>query len=113
MWSQADGDFGATALRMSAGVIIWAVHFAVIYGYTGLACARRFGESGDTWLVLVPWVIGVATAAGVLAAAAFIAPALRASREQFVERVSGGVAAFALLAMTLEAITVLWVPVCG
>jgi hypothetical protein len=113
MWSQADDDFGATALRMSAGVIIWAVHFAVIYGFTGLACARRFGASGETWLTLVPWVIAVATAAGVLAAAVFIPPAVRANREQFVEWVSGWVAAFAVLAMVLEAITVLWVPVCG
>jgi hypothetical protein len=113
MWRQAEGHFGATALRMSAGVIIWAVHFAVIYGFTGLACARRFGASGETWLMLLPWVIGASTAAGVLAAAAFIVPATRASREQFIEWVSGWVAAFAVLAMILEAITVLWVPMCG
>jgi hypothetical protein len=63
--------------RICAGIIIWGVHFAVIYGYTGLACARR------------------------------------PTHARFVEWVSGWVAAFALLAMVLEAIAVLWVPVCG
>jgi hypothetical protein len=111
-WTDS-APFGATALRMSAGVIIWAVHFGVIYGYTGLACARRFGASGDTWLALVPWVVGVATVAGVISAAAFIPGAVRAARTQFVEWVSGWLAAFAILAMVLEGITILWVPVCG
>jgi hypothetical protein len=113
MLSHADENFGATALRMSAGIIIWAAHFAVIYGFTGLACARRFGASGDTWLMLVPWVIGLATAAALFAAAVFIAPAVRASREQFIAWVSGWVAAFAALAIVLEGISILWVPVCG
>jgi hypothetical protein len=105
-------SFGAAALRIGAGVIIWAVHFAVIYGYTGLACARRFTESGETWLALVPWVLAFATVLGVAVAAAFVPAAVRATRTQFVEWVSGWVAAFAVLAMVLEGITILWVPVC-
>ena len=32
----------------------WALHFAVVYGYTGLACARALDRS-------VPWVVGVST----------------------------------------------------
>ena len=106
-------SFLATSLRMSAGIIIWAVHFAAVYGYTGLACARRFGTSGETWIALVPWVVGVSTVVGVLLAIAFIAPAVRATRHEFVNWISGWVAAFAVLAMILEGIAILWVPVCG
>jgi hypothetical protein len=106
-------SFTLTSLRVSAGVIIWAVHFAVIYGYTGLACARRLEATGETWVALVPWVVGIATVGGVLLALAFVAPAVRASRRAFVEWMSGWVAAFAVLAMILEGIAILWVPLCG
>ena len=106
-------SFTITSLRMAVGVIIWAAHFAIIYGYTGLACARRFEASGETWVASVPWVVGIATAAGVLLAIVFVVPAVRASRRAFVEWMSGWVAAFAVLAMILEGIAVLWVPVCG
>jgi hypothetical protein len=99
--------------RICAGIIIWGVHFAVIYGYTGLACARRLTESGETWVALIPWVVGIATVAGVAATLVFIPAGLRATHARFVEWVSGWVAAFALLAMVLEAIAVLWVPACG
>jgi hypothetical protein len=106
-------SFALTSLRLSAGIIIWAVHFAVIYGYTGLACARRFDASGEIWVTLVAWVVGVATAVGVLLAVVFVAPAVRATRRAFVDWMSGWVAAFAVLAMILEGIAILWVPVCG
>ena len=46
--------FVATTLRMTAGIIVWAVHFAAIYGYAALACARGFA-------VPVPAVVGIAT----------------------------------------------------
>jgi hypothetical protein len=49
----------------------------------------------------------------VLLALAFVAPAVRASRRAFVEWMSGWVAAFAALAIILEGIAILWVPLCG
>jgi hypothetical protein len=58
-------------------------------------------------------VIGIATAAAVFAAAVFIPPAVRASREQFIPWMSGWVAALAALAIVLEGVSILWVPVCG
>ena len=106
-------SFTITSLRISAGIIIWAVHFAIIYGYTGLACARRFDAFGEIWIAAVPWVVGISTALGVLLAVVFVAPAVRATRRAFVEWMSGWVAAFAVLAMILEGIAILWVPVCG
>lgn len=107
-------SFTTTALRVSAGIVIWAAHFGVIYGYTGLACARRLAESGAAWVALVPWVIGGATAAAVGVALVVATPVLRSPRTApFVEWLAGWVAALAVVAMVLEAIAVLWVPVCG
>ena len=102
------------ALQISAGVIVWAVHFGIIYGYTGLACARRFDPSGMTWLALVPWVIGVTTLVGAVLTLALIAPALRArGRADFAQWMGACVAALALVAILLEGVAVVWVPVCG
>ena len=54
------------ALRISLGVVLWALHFTVIYGFTALACARGFGAS-------VPWFVGGATVVAAAAATA-VAP---------------------------------------
>lgn len=102
------------ALQISAGGIVWAMHFGIVYGYTGLACARRFDPSGATWVALVPWVIGAATLLAVAATVVLIAPALRAEgRVDFSRWMGAWVAALALVAIVLEGVAVLWVPVCG
>ena len=108
-----DESFTATTARLSAGVIVWTVHFGVIYGYTGLACARRFTENAALWLAAVPWVIGISTVAAAAALVPFIVPALRRRGAlDFVTWTSAGVAALALLAIVLEGITFLWLPAC-
>jgi hypothetical protein len=112
-WNR-DVHFAPAALRVSAGVIVWAVHFAVVYGFTGLACARRFDEGGAIWVALVPWVIGAASLLAALMILALILPLVRAVRRaQFIDWMSGCVAALALAAIVLETIPLLWVPVCG
>jgi hypothetical protein len=106
--------FAVTALRMSAGIIVWAVHFGVIYGFTGLACARRYEPSGAMWVGLVPWVIGIATVLAAAIALKFVLPLARRPRDaRFVDWMTGWVAVLAIGAIVLEAITVLWVPACG
>jgi hypothetical protein len=107
-------SFIAAALRMCAGILVWAAHFAILYGFTGLACARRLEESGAVWVGLIPWVIGLATVIAAAAAAVLLVPVVRApSKTPFVEWVSGWTAAFALVAILLEAAAVFWVPWCG
>ena len=105
--------FATTALRMSSGVIVWAAHFAVIYGYTGLACARRFHDAGAVWVAAVPWVIGVATAVALVLMVLLIAPAVRASRtNDFVEWMTAATAGLALIGVLYEAVPVFILPVC-
>jgi hypothetical protein len=114
MMARDDRPFAATALRLSGGAIVWAAHFAVIYGFTGLACARGFSDEGAGWITAVPWVIGISTVLGSALAVLFIVPVLRARRSaDFTDWMSAGVAAFAINAMVLEGIAVLWVPVCA
>jgi hypothetical protein len=94
-----------TLLRMSAGAIVWATHFAALYGATTVACAR--GEAGA-----VPWVVALVTLVGVMLAAAII---LRSypRRDDFAHWMAAAVAAMATIAMLWEAMAGLAVGTCG
>jgi hypothetical protein len=97
--SDPDLRLWPTALRLSSGVIVWALHFAAIYGYTALACARGFGESA-------PWAVGVATALAAALAALII---LRNLDSEFTRWLSAALAAAALVAILWEGLTPLLV----
>ena len=97
--------FALTALRISAGVIIWVLHFMAIYGITALACAR-----GMTGLV-VPAIAVSTIAAGALAITVIVAGWRR--RESFEHWLSATIGGLALLAIVFEALPVLILPVCG
>ena len=83
-------------LRMGAGAIVWAAHFAVLYGVTALACAR--GQPS-----LAPWIITLATVAGVAVAGVIGARSYR-RRHDFAHWMTATVAAVAVLAMVWEAV---------
>ena len=96
--------FTRTALRVGAGGIVWALHFAAIYGTTAVACAR--GAVG-----LVPWVIALATllalgACGVLARSGW------RRRDDFESWLSATLATVAVFAIVLQALPVLLVTPC-
>ena len=90
----------STALRMSSGVIVWALHFTVVYGFTALACARGFGG-------VAPWVVGVAT---LVAAAAAVVVLLTHFSCEFTRWLTAAIAAAALLAILWEGLPALLVP---
>ncbi|HXV07832.1 MAG TPA: hypothetical protein VD791_07375 [Burkholderiales bacterium] len=89
-------------LRMASGVLVWALHFGVIYGATGLACARGLGET-------VPWTVGTAT---LLAAAAAGVIILTHLSQEFARWMTAALAAVALVAIVWEGLAVLTVPAC-
>ena len=91
------------ALRISSGVLVWALHFALVYGFTALACARGFAAAA-------PWAVGAATLAATLATLAIIVTHLSGD---FIRWLTAGVAAFALLAILWEGIPALLVAPCG
>jgi hypothetical protein len=91
-------------LRISSGAIVWALHFAAIYGITALACARGVPAT-------VPWVIGIATALAVAVAAACVVLGMRAAG--FAGWLTAAVAGLALIAIVWEAVPVFAVPACA
>ncbi|CAI08698.1 hypothetical protein [Aromatoleum aromaticum] len=97
-------NFVATSLRLSAGVIVWALHFSVIYGLTALACARGAPQA-------VPWVIGIATVVASGACVAIIARELGRGAG-FEPWLTAGLTVLALLAILWETLPVLMVPPC-
>jgi hypothetical protein len=93
------------ALWLASGAIVWSVHFLVIYGFTGIACAH-----GRDWEA--PWVVGVATMVAALLALAIARRGWR-RRGEFEHALSAGLAAFALLAILWEGLAVLLVAPCA
>ncbi|KON81421.1 hypothetical protein PA01_07210 [Azoarcus sp. PA01] len=97
-------SFVASSLRLSAGVIVWALHFSVIYGLTALACARAAAQA-------VPWVIGAATLVASGVCVAIIVRELGRG-PGFESWLAAGLAVLALLAVLWEALPVLMVAPC-
>lgn len=103
--SAAEDGERPRAWWMAAGMAVWALHFAAIYGFTGLACARQ-------WEAQVPWAVGGAT---LLAAAATGLVVLKGWRGRaiFTGWLTAATAALSLLAILWEGLSVLGVPPCG
>ena len=97
-------SFAKTVLMIAAGAVLWAVHFAVIYGGSALACARNLAA-------LIPGIVVIATVAGVALAIVVIVRSF-SQRERFEHWLAIGVAAFAITGMLFAAIPVLLVPAC-
>lgn len=94
-----------SGLWIPAGVVVWAMHFTVVYTGAAIACAR--GVPGP-----VPWIVGIATAMATLAAAWLVARGL-AHRAHFVGWMTAAVAAIGLAAILLEGVPALWIPPCA
>jgi hypothetical protein len=48
-------------LAMLAGLLAWALHFALLYGFGALVCAGRIGAEGPFGLPAIPLFTAVAT----------------------------------------------------
>jgi hypothetical protein len=105
MRSGSGTEFFPTALRISAGAIVWAVHFTVLYGFAALACARGFTGA-------VPWVSGAAT---LLALAALLVVLARTGprRGEFESWLAFSIAAVALVGVVFETVPVYLVRTCA
>jgi hypothetical protein len=60
------GDEGAAVgklLFMSGGLLIWALHFTVIYGFTTVACVGSFATTTIFGMGVVPFTIAIVTVA--------------------------------------------------
>jgi len=90
-------------MRMALPVALWALHFTAIYGFTALACARGFAGA-------VPWTVGAMSALAALLAVFLLISNLSARFERWM---TAALAAFALVAIVFETLTVVLVPACA
>lgn len=106
-------SFSRTVLRMGSGVIIWALHFATVYGFTALACALGLGETRWPWMS-VTVIIVAATVIALGATLVFVAGAMRGGLAAFENWMTAGIGAFAALAIVWEGLVpVFMLPPCG
>jgi hypothetical protein len=102
--TSAAKPFLPAALRISAGVIVWALHFASLYGFNALACARGFPGA-------VPWVTGAATLAALAGTAWLLIREGR--REGFEGWLAFSIAAVVLVAILFQTAPLLIVSPCA
>jgi hypothetical protein len=112
----SSAPFTRAFLLMCSGPIIWAVHFLIIYGFTGLACARRLQHIQWFDIGLLTWVIWSAT---LIAIAAIILlmrmrppKNMHQDNSQFVRWLTPALSLLSIVAIIWEAITVFIIPMC-
>lgn len=111
--------FGRTYSRMCVGPIIWAIHFAVIYGFTGVLCARPGLQSGQSWLGLgiIAWGVLAASVVAIIVILIFNVSdwrgAVGRSNTAFMHGVAAWLGLLSIVAILWGAATVLLVPACA
>lgn len=90
---------------MASGALVWALHFAALYGVTALACARGFAHA-------VPWVAGAASLAALAAMLLIIARHLK-RRTEFESWMALSIASLALVGIAYTTVPVYLVRPCA
>jgi hypothetical protein len=90
---------------MASGALVWALHFASLYGFTALACARGFAGA-------VPWFAGAASLAAFATIFVILARNLP-RRAEFEHWVAGAIAALGLIGIVFQTVPVYWVRPCA
>jgi len=119
----SDGGAIGKMLFMIGGLLVWAVHFTIIDGFTAVACANGFAASRVLGLGVVPFVIGAATLLALATTGLVLQNALsgpvppRSTRygeatEHFLQYTAANIAALSLVAIAWNALSVLVIAPC-
>ena len=108
----AANNANVAVLRVLYGALIWAVHFAAVYGATSWLCTH--GGATLQWLgvSVVKWTVVVVSVLALAACAVVIVAAGRAAQRGFWPWITAGVAALAALAIAWEALTAMLATAC-
>lgn len=112
-------NFAILSGSVLAGLLIWAAHFLVIYGMTGLACTRGFADARVLGFGIVKLTIVAATVLALLAAATVLVRAIRSARRtdrggiRFLCGMAAMVALLALVAIAWDGLPALVASGCG
>lgn len=119
-----DTDFIRKSLFMIGGLLIWGLHFGLVYTFNSLACARRFVSVELMGIGIVPLVVVGATVVGLAGTTAILLLAYRrrgpaaASRtdrpvNDFMRYTTMTIAGLSLVAIAWNGLPAFIIPPCG
>ena len=110
-------------LFMIGGLLVWAAHFTVVYGFTTVACVKGLAVADVLGVGIIPFVIGAATLLAWATTGAILISATSGpipphsarygeTTEHFLQYTAATIAALSLVAIAWNAIPVLLVTPC-
>jgi hypothetical protein len=120
----SDQGFIGRMVFMTGGLLAWAAHFAFVYGFTAIACAKRFTAAHVLGIGVMPFAIGAATVLAWVAAGAVLwgalsrtvplqSPRYAEATEQFLQYTAAVIALLSIVAIAWNALPVLVVVPCS
>lgn len=115
-------SFTRAILWVLSGLIVWSVHFLIVYPFNALACARGFATARVFDVDVVPFTILCVTIAALVLIAAVLSlsarEGMRTANEadapgRFLQRLALGIGALSAVAIILETVPVMMIPPCG
>ena len=118
MTLMSDRDSIGKMLFMIGGLLVWAIHFTIIYGFTTVACTKNFAITNMLGLGIVPLAIGAVTLAAFATTGAVLMAAMSGpipprsvrygdTTEHFMRYTTVAIAALSLVAIAWNAIPAL------
>ncbi|MBJ6127003.1 hypothetical protein [Microvirga splendida] len=119
-----DTDFIRKSLFMTGGLIIWGIHFGLVYTFNALACARRFAGTEILGIGIVPLtvigttIVALAATLLVLLLAFWRKGPAAASRDEkpvndFMRYTTITIAGLSLVAIAWNGLPAFLIPPCG
>lgn len=117
--AEFNGGGSLVTWRLCAVPSVWAIHFLAIYGFTAVACERRFTIAAFD-VNVIAWFIGTVTLMAALMLAVTIRLTVRDARRttplpalaKFVHWLTIASASLVLVALVWETLPILFVPIC-
>lgn len=99
-------------LRMTAGLIHWAVVFCVLYGLHGLGCAGGWAGVAAGPVSVQRLVLGLAWIGGIVAAVALTAWLYRTRRDALTDRIGVLLGWIGVAAIVVGGLPIVTLPAC-
>jgi len=99
-------------LRMTAGLIVWAIAFYALYGLHGVGCAAGWASARTIGGLSVHHATMLAAWLACIAAASGVCVALRRHGDGMIDRTSWTLAVVGLLATIVTGLPIVFVPAC-
>lgn len=97
----------------AAGLVVWAIRFLAVYAVTALACERGWDRSVVTAMVLATAALGLALNGLIAVHGLRLARGPTNGALPVLGGIAAGIAALSSLAIVLEAIPALLIPICA